>query len=84
MMIRKIMQEVRKVVITTVKGETDKTKITKEITSRKQQGVKSESSGNITSTAATPAVTRQRGRPRAVSAEDTTKVQSKEDEQKGR
>ena len=43
------------------KRGTDKTKITKEITSKKQQGVKSESSGNITSAAATPAVTRQRG-----------------------
>ena len=60
----------------------DKTKTTKETTPRKQQGIKSELNGNITSAAATPTVTRQRGRPRAVSAEDTTEVQSEEDEQK--
>ena len=64
------------------KRGTDKTKISKATTSRKQQGVKSDSGGNVTSAAVTPAVTRQRGRPRALNAEDTTKVQSKEDEQK--
>ena len=59
------------------KRGTDKTKITKATTSRKQQGVKSDSGGNVTSAAVTPAVTRQRGRPRAINAEDTTKVQSR-------
>ena len=64
------------------KRGTDKTKIPKVTTSRKQQGVKSDSGGNVTSAAVTPAVTRQRGRPRAINAEDTTEVQSEEDEKK--
>ena len=64
------------------KRGTDKTKIPKVTTSRKQQRVKSDSGGNVTSAAVTPAVTRQRGQPRAINTEDTTRVQIKEDEQK--
>ena len=55
------MQEVRKVVITTVKGEMIKLKPLRRQPLESSKELKVNSSGNITSAAATPTVTRQRG-----------------------